>query len=182
MSRSGPGRGRYGRKTRDEVIYEQFLELRMLCRDDPDWYELLDDYSRGLFRKKVRFSAADNKLTFTIRGKQTELTIVGDPQLILESFKELHRKIGVKSEAEVTYEKEKFQKKSEKGWSSVHKLGDKKFHIDRYIDRLKIIRGMTEEQVIDLRHNIFMGLLTGKIQNKNVKFKGNRIIEIEIKK
>lgn len=180
MSRGNTRAGAKRRKIKDEIVYEQFSALKTQCENDTDWCELLDEYARGIFRKKVRLSPTGG-LVFTIRGKQIELMLDDEPDTVIERFKELHRKIGVRSTAEVQTEKEKFRQKSRQGWSSVHKLADKKLFIERYIDRRALVKNLTIEEVTELRHSIFIGIMTNRITNKDIEFKGNRIVKIKVR-
>ena len=157
---------------------EYFCTLRDLCINDKDWYKLFDEASRGIFKKKVKVDG-DNLVT-KHKGKIIEIYLGEDPEIVLEKCKILYRKMGFRTTTEIETEKNMFLVKNSKGWSSIRREADRKYHLHKYIDTIAIIKHLNEEETKDLRHNLFLGVLSGVIDDKNIIFENNRIMKVKM--
>jgi hypothetical protein len=173
-----PINGNMSRKSKISVHYQYFDTLKELCDDDEDWYKIFDDASNGILR--TGFKINNNKLIYRGRGRVFEVMLTEDPTFILEECKKLFRKAGIKTKNEIKNAKEKMKKKRDQGWSSIRRTEDKHFYLQRYIvDTSKRLK-LSEEEIIDLRHRIFMGILTGNIANESILFRDGKIVDIAL--
>lgn len=166
---------------KENIHHNCFEAIRDLCSDDPDWYKLFDDASNGIFRDGFKY--INGKIIYQQRGKSAanapNVEVPADPARALEVCKDFIKKRGFVTGKEKEELTQKKLKRDEKGWRTIRRSDDKEYFLHRFIDRAMDKCKMSPEELIELKHIVFSGILTERIAPDDIVFQEGVIRDIK---
>jgi len=178
-------RERRATKLKTEIINPIFKKAAEYIKNDPFWYKILIDASKGYFLKMYRY--INGTLTFKQKSKVFSKEICQDnAELCLRNVQDFMQSNGTYSLNDHELKMKEDQELQNEAsniileWKAIKSKKIKKILISSYIDYLKVHYSLTDYELSKLINLIKLCYSVGFINNSSVIMENNEIVDIDI--
>jgi hypothetical protein len=113
------------------------------------------------------------------KSKPKELVLPEDPVLALQQIKDFFRRCNFRSTKDKEADEAKIKTREDKAWNGLRLPDDKAYFINKFLEQESERYNISHEDVSELRHVLFIGVITETIDAKDIVFKDGSITSIK---
>lgn len=159
------------------IIYPIFYKMTEYATDD-GWREIFHNAAHGILPNGFKYLSGKLIYQQDSNKAKYKLHICGDANKAALECKKFMRRHKIRTDQELAEDQKKLDKRKKRGWASIRNEYLQHEYLYNYTDELREKYKLDANEVMDLRHLIFLENLTGNINAKNIEFNNGYISNI----